>query len=84
MTDVSDILAVVAMRDAGPRERLGFAMHYYRWLERLTAAMRDDMMLILEHSHGVAGLEANIANCEKVGRSTCSMTNRIILCKGWI
>ena len=54
------------IRDAGPRERLGFAMHYYRWLERLTAAMRDDMLLILEHRHSVAGLEATVATCEKV------------------
>ncbi len=66
MTDVSDLLAVARMRDAGPRERLGFVLRYYRWLERLTAAMRDDMTLILEHKHGMAGLDATIANGEKV------------------
>lgn len=66
MSDVSDLLAVERMRDAGPCERLGFTMHYYRWLERLTAALRDDMLLILEHKHGIAGLDRTIANCEQV------------------
>ena len=38
MSDVSDLLAVARLRDAGPRERLGFVLRYYRWLERLSLA----------------------------------------------